>query len=280
MDDHYQTLGVAKNATQEEIKLAYRKLASKNHPDRGGDTATFQKIQAAYDNIGDPEKRAAYDNPAPQGFHHGGGMPPGFEDILRGFGGGGWGGAFNDIFGHSNSRQSPQRNKTLNLQTSISLEEAFTGRDLIASIMLPSGREQTVNVKIPPGVVNGTVLRLQALGDDTYSNLPRGDIHLTVTILNDQYFERQGDDLIREIEVNALDAILGTELNIETLDHKTLSITIKPGTQPGTIMGAAGYGMPNMHDNRYKGRLLLKVKIIIPTLLTDEQKELIKQART
>ena len=274
MDDHYQTLGVSKTATQEEIKLAYRKLASKNHPDRGGDTATFQKIQAAYDNIGDPEKRAAYDNPAPQGFHHQGGMPHGFEDILRHFGG------FGDIFGQAHNRQQPQRNRTLNLQTSITLEEAYTGRDLVATITLPSGREQVVNVKIPPGVNDGTVLRLQALGDDTYANLPRGDVHLSVTVMPDRYFERQGDDLIRELEVDALDAILGTELNIETIDHKTLSIVIKPGTQPGTTMGAVGYGMPNMHDNRFKGRLLLKVKIIIPTLLTDEQKELIKQART
>ena len=277
MDDHYQTLGVSKTATQEEIKLAYRKLASKNHPDRGGDTAAFQKIQAAYDNVGDPEKRAAYDNPSPQGFHQHGGMPQGFEDILRHFGG--FGGGFSDIFGQSHHRQQ-QRNRTLNLQTSITLEEAYTGRDLVATIILPSGREQVVNVKIPAGVNDGTILRLQALGDDTYPNLPRGDVHLSVTVMPDQYFERQGDDLVRELEVNALDAILGTELNIETIDHKTLSISIKPGTQPGTIMGATGYGMPNMHDSRFKGRLLLKVKIIIPTLLTDEQKELIRQART
>lgn len=274
MDDHYQTLGVSKTATQEEIKSAYRKLASKHHPDRGGDTATFQKIQAAYDTVGDSTKRAEYDNPQPQGFHHSGGMPHGFEDIFRHFGG------FGEMFGNAGPRHQQQRNRTLNLQTTVSLEEAFTGKDLVATIKLPTGRDQIVNVKIPAGVSDGTTLRLAGLGDDTHPNLPRGDIHLSITVLPNQQFERQGDDLVKELDVDALDAILGTEINVETIDHKILSVSIKPGTQPGTIMGAQGYGMPNMHDNRFKGRLLLKVKIIIPTFLTDEQKELIKQART
>jgi len=274
MDDHYQTLGVAKSASQDEIKSAYRKLASKNHPDRGGDTATFQKIQAAYDVIGDAAKRAEYDNPPAHGFHTQGGMPQGFEDIFRHFGG------FGDMFGNHGARQQMQRNRTLNLQTAISLEEAYSGKDLVATINLPTGRDQVINVKIPAGVVDGTVLRLQGLGDDTHANLPRGDIHLSITVMPDHRFERQGDDLLKEIEVDALDAILGTDIAVETIDHKTLSVSIKPGTQPGTIMGAQGYGMPNMHDNRYKGRLLFRIKIIIPTLLTNEQKELIKQART
>lgn len=273
MDDHYTTLGVPRTASQEEIKAAYRKLASKHHPDRGGDTATFQKIQAAYDVLGNAEKRAQYDNPA-QSFQQFGGMPEGFEDIFQAFNVNGFG----DFFGHRRYQQ-PQRNRTLNLQTAITLEEAYTGKELVATIKLPSGKEQVVTVKIPAGVSDGTTLRLQGLGDDTYPNLPRGDVHLSITVVPNSRFERNGDDLIKEIEVDALDAILGTELTVETIDFKTLSITIRPGTQPGTIMAAQGYGMPNMHDNRFKGRLLLKVKVIIPTLLTDQQKDLINQAR-
>lgn len=272
MDDHYNTLGVSKTATQDEIKSAYRKLASKHHPDRGGDTATFQKIQAAYDVIGDATKRAEYDNPQPS-FQQFGGMPHGFEDIFSHFGG------FGGMFGGGMHQRPPQRNRTLNLQTSVTLKEAYTGKELVATIKLPSGKEQVVTVKIPAGVHDGTVLRLSQMGDDSYPNLPRGDVHLSVNVIPDAVFERQGDDLVREIDVNALDAILGTELNIETIDSKTLSVAIKPGTQPGTILGAHGYGMPNMQDNRFKGRLLLKVKVIIPTFLTDHQKELLKQAR-
>ena len=278
MDDHYQTLGVSKTATQDEIKSAYRKLASKHHPDKeGGDTAKFQKIQAAYEHLGDADKRAAYDNPSPFGTRtdrgwQEAGVPHGFEDILRHFGGG----AFGDMFG--NRRQQPQRNSTLNLQTTITLEDAFFGKDLVANIQLPSGQEQIINVKIPPGVIDHTTLRLKELGDDTFKNQPRGDVHLTVTVMPHTMFERHGDDLIRTLNVPALAAILGTEIEVQTLDNKTLNVTIQPGTQPGATLGAQGYGMPNMHDSRFRGRLLLRINIIIPTDLTDQQKDLIRQA--
>jgi curved DNA-binding protein len=274
MDDHYQTLGVSRTATQEEIKKAFRKLASQHHPDKGGDTATFQKIQAAYDTLGDAAKRADYDNPQPQ-FNGGqfNGNFGGFEDILRNFG------QFGDIFGHRQQFHQ-QRNRTLNLQTAVTLEEAFTGKELVANIQLPSGREQIINVKIPPGVNDGTVLRLREIGDDTYPNVTRGDVHLSVTVMPHSVFLRQGDDLVKEIEVNALDAILGTNVTVDTIDGKTLNITIKEGTQPGTILSAQGYGMPNMHNNNFKGRLLLPIKVIIPINLTNNQKTLIKQART
>lgn len=270
MDDHYQTLGVSKSATQEEIKSAYRKLASKHHPDRGGDTAAFQQIQAAYEILGDAQKRADYDTPRSE-FQQFGGMPPGFDEMFRGFSG------FGDIFGQSRPRS--KQNRTLNLQTSITLEEAYTGKELIATIKLPSGKDQIINVKIPAGVHDGSALILKGLGDDTIKNLPQGDIHLSISVIPDPVFERQNDDLIKELEISVFDAILGTEIDIITIDRKTLRVTISPGTQPGKILGAQGYGMPNLH-NSTKGRLLLKIKVMIPTLLTDEQKELINKART
>lgn len=284
MDDYYQILGVARTSTQDEIKSAYRKLASKHHPDRGGDTATFQKIQSAYNILSDPQKRAEYDNPRPQGFgfqgpqgfgfhgpqgfeFHG---PQGFEDILRGFGG------FGDIFGQ---RSHQARNLTLNLQTSVTLEDAFFGKDLIANITLPSGRDQIINVKIPQGITDGTVLRLKEIGDDSISGIPRGDVHLTVSILPNNVFQRVGDDLIKEVVISAYDAILGKSVEIETIDQKHLMININPGIQPGTTLKLHGQGMPNIKDPRFRGNLLLKINVFIPTNLTEHQKILIEQVR-
>jgi len=274
MADHYQTLGVDRNASQDDIKRAYRKLASQHHPDKGGDTKKFQELQTAYDTLSDPNKRSQYDNPQPQmgNFNFHGGVPPGFEDIIGQMFGG-----RNNPFGFSFHQQTPQRNKTLNIQTSISLEEAFHGKDLIANLTLPSGRNQTIEVKIPRGIQEGTTLRLSGMGDDTFSQLPRGDIHLTVSIQQHSRFIRQGDDLITRLEISAIDAILGKIVNVETIDNKLLEVTIHSGTQHGQTLAASNYGMPNMNDNRFVGRMLMNIDIKIPTNLTEEQKQKLKE---
>lgn len=271
MADYYNILGVDRSASQDDIKKAYRKLAAKHHPDRGGDTAKFQEISAAYDTLSDPNKRSQYDNPQPQGFHQHGGMPPGFEDIFsQAFGNG-----FGDIFG--NRRAQPARNRTLNLQTYITLEEAFSGKELIANIQLPSGRDQMLEVKIPAGIRDGTVLRLAGMGDNTVPNVPRGDIHLSVHINQHQLFQRSNDDLLMALQLNCLEAIVGCTKRFDTIDGRTLEMNIPPGTQHGQVMSVQGHGMPNMSDNRMRGRLLLNVALTVPNNLTDAQKDLIRQ---
>ena len=272
MSDLYNILGVDRSANPEEIKRAYRKLAAQHHPDRGGDTKKFQEIQAAYDTLGDPEKKAAYDNPQPQmgGFHfHGNGFPPGFEDIFAQFSNGS---PFDAMFG----RRQPQRNKNLSIHTKVTLEEAYVGKDLIATIKLPSGREQLIEIKIPPGIQNGTTLRLGGIGDDSIPNIPRGDIHLTIEVLPHNIFNRQGDDLSMQVSIDCIEAMLGVTKKINTIDGKTLEIAIRPGTQPDQILAIQGYGMPNMNDNRFKGRMLITVKVTIPSNLTDAQKDILK----
>jgi len=274
MSDHYTTLGVGRDASPEQIKSAYRKMAAKHHPDRGGDTAAFQNIQAAYETLSDPNKRAQYDQPQPQfhqqpgGFHfHSGG----FEDIFAQFTGGH---PFEHFFGH---RAGPVRNRTLNIQTTITLEETFHGKDLVASLQLPTGRDQTINVKIPAGIQEGTTLRLSGLGDDSIPNVPRGDLHLTVSIEPHNKFQRHGDDLHQDLEIDCVDAMLGQTIEIKTIDGKTLEINVAPGIQPGQTLCVSGQGMPKMGDNRFRGHMMLNVRIVIPKNLSDKQKSLLKQ---
>lgn len=271
MSDFYSILGVNRTADQEEIKRAYRKLASQHHPDRGGDTKKFQEIQSAYEILSDPDKRSQYDNPQPQGFPGGfhfstNGFPPGFDELFAHFG------DFGGMFGR---RQ--QKNRNLNIQTTITLEEAFYGKDLIANLKLPSGKDQLLEVKIPPGIQNGVTLRLSNIGDDSVPNLPRGDIHLTINITPHSEFQRQGDDLIKTLNINCLEAIVGKIEKVKTIDGKILEVNISTGIQHDQILSLNGAGMPLMNNKNIRGRLLLQIKIIVPTNLSNVQKDIIKQ---
>jgi DnaJ-class molecular chaperone len=203
---------------------------------------------------------------------HQGGMPPGFEDMFSQMFGGGH--PFGDMFGR---RAAPARNRNINVSTDISLEDAYNGKDLIANLKMPSGRENVVEVRIPAGIKDGTTLRLPGIGDDSIPQLAKGDIHLTVHVQTHPVYQRQGDDLIRTIDITCFDSILGKIIPIETIDKRILEINILPGTQPGQILAVHGHGMPNVADPRMKGRMLLKVNITIPTNLTDGQKDLIRQ---
>jgi curved DNA-binding protein len=269
MTDPYSILGVSRTATPEEIKKAYRRLAGQHHPDKGGDTAKFQEIQVAYDTLSDPRKKAEYDNPQSQTggfhFHMNQGFPPGFEDFFAGFG---------PVFSR---RSSPQKNRNFNLQADITLEDAVVGKDLIGSVRLSSGKDQTFEVKIPPGIKDGNVLRLGGMGDDAVPQLPRGDLHLSVRILPHARFQRNNDDLIVGVKINCLEAIVGKTITIETIDGKLLEVVIHPGTQPGQILAVHGHGVPNINDPRMRGRLLISVDITVPTDLGQEQLDQIKK---
>lgn len=258
--DYYQILGVGRNATQDEIKKAYRSQAMKHHPDRGGDQAKFKEVEEAYRTLSDESKRAEYDNPQPQGFHFGGGHP--FEQMF------GHGSPFGDIFGFQ--RRAPV-NRDIQLQTSIPLEDAFYGKELLANVQLLSGREQTINVKIPRGIHEGTTLRLSGMGDDSIPNLPRGNIMLTIHVLDHPKFKRQGDDLVYEHEITAIDAMIGSIIRVIGIDGKNLETQVPSGIQNDAILALAGHGMPNFNDPSRRGRLLIKIRIRIPNV-TEEQK--------
>ena len=259
--DYYQTLGVNKDATPEQIKTAYRKLAAKYHPDRGGDTAKFQEIQAAYSTLSDPQKKAEYDNPQPS---FAGNQYSGFEDIFGGFG-----------FGGFHRAQRVHKNKTISIRVDVSLKEIFTGKEIIGSIRLPSGKDQALQLKIPPGVTTGDNIRFKGLGDDSFPNLPRGDLIAQIFEKPDPTFFREGANLIHPFKISTFDAILGTTIRIMTPDDKQLDVNVPAGIQPGQLIKCNGYGLPK-GQTTFRGDLYIRFDVSIPKGLTEEDRDIIK----
>ena len=275
--DYYATLGLKRGASDAEIKKAYRSMAMKHHPDRGGDEKKFKEISQAYDFLSDPEKRRIIDmggdpnaqpgmggfNQGPFEFHFGSGN---FEDIFGQFGFGGFG------------RQPLRRNKSLNINVEVALEDILKGKDINAEISVPGGKNKIINIAIPPGIEHGQQIRYEGMGDDSIPSLRPGDLFVNVLIRNHPIFRREGTSLIFEKEISVWDAILGTTLNIKTLDEKTLSITIPAGTQPDTVLSCRGEGLPHMRTKQ-RGNLLIKVKVKIPKNLTADQKQSIENLK-
>ncbi len=266
--DYYSTLGVQRNASEDEIKKAYRKLAMKHHPDRGGDEATFKKISEAYDVLSDPKKKEIFDlggdpnqqggqwgnsfNQGPFEFHFGGG-PAGMDDIFSRFGfGGGFG-------------QRPMRkNRSLNINIDISLEEVLTGKELNAEITIPgSNKKKMINISIPAGIESGQQIRYEGMGDDSIRDLRPGDLIVNINVMPHSKFRREHNNIIVEETIDVWSAILGSHLEIKTLDGKNLTIIVPPGTQPNTVLSCRGEGLPVIRT-RARGNLLVNIKVEIP----------------
>lgn len=260
--DHYDTLGVAKNATQEDIKKAYRRLAGIHHPDKGGDTAQFQKIQQAYETLSDPQKKQQYDTPnpfggqqGPGGFHFDFG-PGGFQ-----FGTGGMN--INDIFGTMfgagfQRPQMPSYRTTIH----VSLEQVFNGGEQILQFGTQQGN-QVVKIQIPRGVEDGQTMR--------YDNLiPNAILLVEFRVMPNPKYERDGPHLFSVQNVDIFDLIVGGDFKFTTISGKTLEVKIPAKTQPGHKLRLAREGLPinNEFGDQY---ILLKPFIpdIIDTAITD-----------
>jgi|TARA_B100000315_G_C14583161_1_gene591568 DnaJ-class molecular chaperone len=284
MPDYYADLNVNKDASAKEIKKAFRKLAQKHHPDRGGKEADFKKINEAYETLGDTNKKAQYDAMGSRnytgqpGFTHRGQQSP-FE--------GGFNphdpDSFNDfvhtVFGRGFGQyQQRTVNHNITVQYEISLEDAYTGLEKQLDINLPSGAVRSIHVKIPPGVNDGSKLRFAGLGDNSQSTVPPGDLIVVVRVLNSSKWHRQHDDLITTIKVSALDAILGCEVQFKHIDKKVVSVKIPAGTQPNAKIRLKGKGLTSTRTGQH-GNLILLVEVIIPSKLNNEQIELYKSIR-
>lgn len=260
MTDYYSTLGVNKSANADEIKRAYRKLASQHHPDRGGDTKKFQTLQEAYSVLGDDRKRAEYDNPRPQfggfpGFH---GTPGGvnINDI------------FGQMFGHGFAQQARRTHVRMSLW--ISLLDVATGGRRSVSLGTQQG-VSAVEIEIPLGINDGDNVQYEGIG-------PGGaDLVVQFRVSPDARWQRDALNLTTDVKVSIWDLILGSEITIQTITGKTLTATISPKCQPGTNLRLKGQGLHDRQGN--VGDIFLRVQAQIPENISPELTQAIETHR-
>ena len=301
MEDYYTLLGIDRQASEEEIKKAYRKMAMKYHPDRNKNNTRaedqFKKISEAYAVLSDAEKRRQYDRFGADGFRQkfsqedilrdfnadeifekfgfkfqGGGDP--FQGIHEMFsGGGGFGQNFGDIFGGQQGRR-PQSQKGEDMETSlpVTFEEAALGAEK-RIIIKGTGKRDETTVKIPQGIGNGKKLRLRGKGYPSRSGGKPGDLYIKIRVEPHPIFHREGDDIVVDLEISLTDALLGAVKEVPTLTSPK-NLKIPPGTQSHSKLRLKGLGVPHGSGGA-KGDQLVRVLIKLPRKLTDEQREMV-----
>ena len=295
--DYYKDLGIAKNASPAEIKKAYRSLANKYHPDKtkGDKTAEekFKEINEANEVLSDPAKRKKYDQFGADWKHYeeAGAQPGGFDwskyaddrsgqkqwmntnESDPGFGNAGVEDLFEMLFGQRSGQRRGSRGvavkgEDLETETILSLEEAYHGTTRLIRL-----NEQTIKVTIKPGVVDSQKLRIPAKGGNGSIGGTNGDLYLTIKIAAHPEFRRKGNDLYRDLPVDLYIALLGGKSTVKTLNGR-VAVNIPQGTKNGTELRLQGLGMPVYGKKRDFGNLLVKVDIVLPEKLTEEETEM------
>ncbi len=298
--DYYKELGVAKTATAAEIKKAYRTLANKYHPDKTkGDKAAeekFKDINEANEVLSDPVKRKKYDQFGADWKHYeeAGAQPGGFDWSKYSAGGGGQtyrttmnesdfmsadesaGDLFEMLFGqrsgqHRGRRSVVTKGEDLETETTLSLEEAYHG-----TMRLIHLNDQTIKVTIKPGVADQQTLRIPGKGGRGSGGGPNGDLYLNVRIAPHPEFLRKGNDLHCSLPVELYTAVLGGKTRIKTLKGQ-VTVTILKGTPNGKELRLQGLGMPVYGKKNEFGNLLVKVDILLPEQLSEEEIELFRK---
>lgn len=284
--DYYKILGVERNASADDIRKAYRKLAMQHHPDRnpGSKQAEerFKEINEAYQVLSDAKKRSLYDRlgsdysnwqsrgtPGDFDWSQYGGFPGGMrvdysdlEDVL----GGGFSDFFRTIFGMGGMPNAQAKPQGYQQELQISLQEAYNGT---TRVLQTDGKKK--QVRIPAGVKTGSKVRVAGSG-------PNGiDLYLMIEVADDPRFERRGSDLHTTASVSVFTAILGGEADVETIGGK-IKLSIPAGTQADQVFRLNGRGMPHVKNQNEKGDLYVKLKIQIPRYLSPKQRELLEEA--
>jgi len=302
--DYYKILGVDRNATDEQLKKAYRKLAMKYHPDRNkGDKKAeerFKEVNEAYAVLSDKEKRHQYDMFGAEGFQQrfsredifrnfdfgqvfkdfGFGSEDLFSRIFgspgsgrqRAFGKGREGFGFDGSFGRTG--QQPQKGVDLILDLQVSFKEAILGGT--RTVSFSRGRkEERISVNVPAGISSGKKLRVPGKGEEGPWGGPAGDLLIRIQVAPDPLFTRKANDLEISREISLTEAVLGTQIEVPTLDDKKLSLKVPPGTQGHTQMRLRGHGVPLLGGGR--GDLYVKLIVRLPKSLTRDQEALFRQ---
>jgi curved DNA-binding protein len=293
--DYYEIFGVTRNADQAEIKKKYRKLAAKYHPDKNPNDPDaerkFKELGEAYEVLKDPEKRKLYDKVGSdwKRYQQAGGSGQEFDwsqysggrqyhvnmDDMFGSSGGGspFSSFFETIFGgqqdfrQANARSQAQKAPDSQADLEITLREAFEGTERQFRI-----NGEVVNVKIPAGIETGKKLKLAGKGGRATGINSRGDLYLKVQIKPEPGYERKGNHLIRNHEIDLYTAVLGGETVVPTLKGKA-KIKIPAGTQNDSTFRLPGMGMPDMKTNK-KGDFFVKAKVAVPQKLSEKEKKL------
>jgi curved DNA-binding protein len=295
--DYYKVLGVDKNASEEDIKKAYRKLARKNHPDLNPDNPEanklFQQLNEANEVLSDPEKRKKYDKYGENWQHgeayeqaqqragqrrsSGGGYSGAAGNDFGGFDfSGGDGGDFSDFFqsmfgGAGGRRQTAYRGQDLNAELHLNMRDVLESQKQTLTV-----NGKNIRLTIPAGIENGQTIKISGHGGAGANGAPAGDLYITFSIADDPDFKRVGADLYRTIDIDLYKAVLGGEITADTLTGK-VKLKVAPGTQNGTKVKLKGKGMPLYKKDGVYGDLYLTYNIKIPTNLTDQQRELFEE---
>ncbi len=289
--DYYKTLGVPRNASPNDIKAAYRRLARRYHPDVNPDDSTaearFKEINEAHEVLSDSEKRQRYDRfgsnwrrtgSVDEAFRRSGARVDGFGDFLGGASG--FSDFFDALFGGNARPQAPQANVEETLQ--VTLGEVLEGGRRALSVRVPapdgSVRQRRIDVTIPPGVRDGQRLRVAGEGA-VRPDGSRGDLYLRIRLEDPDGFKRQGDDLVTEVSIGLTEAVLGTEVQVPTPSGKPLTVRVPPETQHGGRLRLRGQGLPRA-DGDGRGDMFVRVLVRLPRNLSARERDLFRELAT
>ncbi|MEK7186925.1 MAG: DnaJ C-terminal domain-containing protein [Patescibacteria group bacterium] len=287
MKDYYKILGVKKDASPEEIKKAFRKLAHAYHPDKsGGDEAKFKEASEAYAVLSDKNKRAQFDafgSAGAQGGFRGAGFNPndfGFDFSNFGFGSGGGAnfdaGDLGDILSSIFGGRRVRRGRDIAVDIELSFQESIFGTERKVVINSKFVKQKEVKIAVPPGIDDGQMIRMSGMGEVLEGGVP-GDLYVKVRVRRHPILRKEGFNLVMDLNIKLTEALLGGEKPVQTLDGE-MTLNVPAGTNHGTILRIKGKGVP-MGQGGKRGDLYVRIIVKIPEKLSRDEKKIVEELK-